>query len=484
MGVSSKRIETAINLFELICDVQGKDSKKEIMLNIKKNPSILLINGDKINAIGNVCEDILFSLAKKVDKNLDGSNFRRSFNYLKLKKFIYNFDNLNSLNSTDEKTLISKAKILEKFLGTKNAINCFLNNHIFLCDICTLKFVLSYLAKIDKKNKNNDLKTAFVENPSKFLKSFIYDYDKKGKEKQKGNALDKQNKTKARKSLNLCYNDFPNLEKNYLEKIVKEYQSISKKQYNFFVKSVSTILAKIKKDKAQIALERKLAKKEKKLKLKNKLTIEENIQEENTNTNTNKETAQNSEKEESQTKVDDAPISSKDKENKKEIQLPLTNYIGDLPVYESPFKDNKQCPFNEAMSQIIKIINSLFDNLYKKQKKLLEKEGYLEKCYAGRPSIKTILHKIKVLQELEKNLYENSKESLALVCDLVKNKKSFIYLIYGYSSSKHKNWTIIRDKLDSCLSNAIEIENTYQTTINLITKIDSNFLKNLLSMNL
>lgn len=486
MGVSAKRIETAINLFELICDVQGKDSKKEIMLNIKKNPSILLINGDKINAIGNVCEDILFSLAKKVDKNLDGSNFRISFNYLKLKKFIYNFDNLNSLNSTDEKTLISKAKILEKFLGTKNAINCFLNNHIFLCDICTLKFALSYLAKIDKKNKNNDLKTAFVENPSKFLKSFIYYYDKKGKEKQKGNALDKQNKTKARKPLNLCYNDFPNLEKNYLEKIVKEYQSISKEQYNSFVKSVSTILAKIKKDKAQIALERKIAKKEKKSKLKNKLTIDENIQEENTNTNTNKETAQNSEKEENQTKVDDAPISSKDKENKKEIQLPLTNYIGDLPVYKSPFKSSKKCSFNEAMFQCIKTVNALFDNLYKKQKKLLEKEDYLEKCYIGKPSIKTVLNKIAILQQLEKNLNVNlnSVRYASMIYGLDTNNKELRYrlYIYGYKHAKQKDWTLLRDNLDSILSTAIEIEDTYQKTISLIAKIDSNLWNELKSV--
>lgn len=480
MGAGAKRIESSITLLNMVCDVQGKDSKKEIMLNIKENPSILLINGDKINDIGNICEKVLFFLTNKLDKSLNNSKFMKSFNYMKLQKFIYNLDNLNSLNRTDEKTLVTKAEILEKFLGTQNAINCFLNNHIFLCDIHNLKFVLSYLAKVDKKNKNNDLKKAFVENPSKFLTSFLYDYDIDENEKQKSNLLNKQNKTRAKKPLNLCYNDFPNLDENYLEKIVKEYQVLDKKQYTSFAKSVSTIQEKSKEEKAKLSLERKIAKKEKKSKLKNRIIVEENLQEEIENTD--KETAQNTEKEKCQTKVSETPVNSLVNKDEKRTQLPLTNYIGDLPVYESPFKDNKQCPFNEAMSQIIKIINSLFDNLYKKQKKLLEKEGYLEKCYAGRPSIKTILHKIKVLQELEKNLYENSKESLALVCDLVKNKKSFIYLIYGYSSSKHKNWTIIRDKLDSCLSNAIEIENTYQTTINLITKIDSNLWNELKSV--
>lgn len=478
MGVSAERIETSITFLDMICDVQGKNSKNDLLLNIKENPSILLINADKIDNIGTICEKVLFSFSKKIDKSLTQTRFMNSFNHQKLQKFIYNFDNLNSLNRTDEKTLILKAEMLEKFLGTKNAINCFFNNHILLSDVLSLKFVLSYLAKIDNKNKNNNMKKAFVENPSKFLTSFLYDYDIEENEKQKSKPLNKQNKSRTGKSLNLCYNDFPNLDENYLEKIVKEYQALDKEQYTAFAKSVSTIQEKNKEERARISLERKATKKAKKSESKNRIVVEENLQEENTS----KETTRYTGEEQLQTKVGETPVNSLDNNDEKRTQLPLTNYIGDLPVYKSPFIDNKQCPFNEAMSQIIKVINSLFDNLYKKQKKLLEKEGYLEKCYVGRPSIKTILHKTKVLQELEKKLYENSKESLALVCDLVKNKKSFIYLIYGYSSSKHKNWTIIRDKLDSCLSNAIEIENTYQTTINLITKIDSNLWNELKSV--
>ncbi len=473
MGVSSKRIETAINLFELICDVQGKDSKKEIMLNIKKNPSILLINGDKINAIGNVCEDILFSLAKKVDKNLDGSNFRRSFNYLKLKKFIYNFDNLNSLNSTDEKTLISKAKILEKFLGTKNAINCFLNNHILLSDVFSLKFVLSYLAKVDKKNKNNDLKKAFVENPSKFLTSFLYDYDIDENEKQKSNLLNKQNKTRAKKSLNLCYNDFPNLDENYLEKIVKEYQVLDKKQYTSFAKSVSTIQEKSKEEKAKLSLERKIAKKEKKSKLKNSIIVEENLQEEIENTD--KETAQNTEKEESVSKVEDASIINIDNNDEKGFQLPLTNYGNDnLPVYRSPFKNNKQCSFNEGILEIIKIINSLFDNLYRKQKKFLQKEDYLDFCYIGKGSLKSIMSKMETLENLQDKLAKNILNVLTIFLNFMKDNENIKYIIFGNSNITEKDWTIMRRTLNLCLEETLEIEESNKKLINNLTDLDEN----------
>lgn len=247
LAVSADKMENTIALLDLICEVNNI-TKAELLDKVAKNPSILMISSEKFNENLEICQNIFIELSKKLDKNMTTGKFMKSLNHDKLQKRFYNFDNLEAITDSKTEILILKAELLEKFAGAQNAMNCMLDKAILSTDLTKLRFALAFIANTDNKNKNNNLKSAFVANPSKFL-NVLSSQKMPNEDDDETKNSSRKNREYHKKEENVVDKNFPPISSSELVKTIDSYKSTNPELYEKFVASVNSFAGDIQTDK-------------------------------------------------------------------------------------------------------------------------------------------------------------------------------------------------------------------------------------------
>ncbi len=390
LAVSADKMANTIALLDLICE-ENKISKTILLEKVSKNPSILDISAEKFDENLDVCQQIYFNFSKKLDKNLVLGKFLSSQNYSKFKNNFYNLDNLEVITNSKSETLLLKAELLEKYVGTQNAMNCLLDKAILSTEIYKLKFVLAYTTQEDLKNKNNNLRSAFVANPSKFLNALslqnILNENKIEDDKQN---IDKKSREYRKQDENLVDSLFPTIPSYELIKTINDYKTQNAEIYEKFVGSVTTFAKEIQTDKK--------AKKEYYKKLREMNRLLKNSQNKESSINQS-----NSETDTTDNKNDDNSIQNNNdnideirNENSNQIlSVTADDFVHGVPQYHSV----QEKSFSSVFKNIVDFINSLTRQIKKDKREVLLKDG-LDEIIVNEKLLEKI---IKALEKIEKN---------------------------------------------------------------------------------
>ena len=145
-------------------------TKRELVLRVADNPSVLLLTPEKVLNVENQLVEAIHKIVKNpgfVGKVDDIDEFALE----EAHKFSFNFDNFNEMRGVKQDridNLENICDILISNLGADNALKCITNMRILNTDTAVLDCFLTKLA-IQEKELNLDLRKFFVENPYRCL---------------------------------------------------------------------------------------------------------------------------------------------------------------------------------------------------------------------------------------------------------------------------------------------------------------------------
>ena len=167
-----KKLEKLESMIEFLQEklVPNEMSKRELVLRVAENPSVLLLTQEKVLGVENQLIGAIYKIV--TNPNFTGKiEDIDEFVINEAQRFSYNFDNFNEMRALRQDRLVNLDNICDVLisnLGADNALKCITNMRILNTDTAVLDCFLTKLA-VQEKESNLDLRKFFIENPYRCL---------------------------------------------------------------------------------------------------------------------------------------------------------------------------------------------------------------------------------------------------------------------------------------------------------------------------
>lgn len=167
-----KKLEKLESMIEFLQEklVPNEMSKRELVLRVAENPSVLLLTQEKVLGVENQLIGAIYKIV--TNPNFTGKiEDIDEFVINEAQRFSYNFDNFNEMRALRQDRLVNLDNICDVLisnLGADNALKCITNMRILNTDTAVLDCFLTKLA-VQEKESNLNLRKFFIENPYRCL---------------------------------------------------------------------------------------------------------------------------------------------------------------------------------------------------------------------------------------------------------------------------------------------------------------------------
>ena len=521
LPTTPKKMQGALDLLTTIAD------KRKVIEIIRNSPSILSISKDNYNNNVKICSEIIFSLKKKLNHSLTLEAFKKSLDYSNMLNKFFQFNHIETVAKAKSNELKTKANFLEKILGTQNAIYCMSDMAILNADFEELKFVLSYIAKIDLEHNATRLKVTFVKNPSKFL-NFLK-LDKSIQKILTPDSADKNKDNNGKKDKNIDSvensvdkNSFPKINTNELYQNINFFSFNHKKMFEKFTSEITDFDEKLREENKKKRKNNYFAKTDVEPQQSN-IESESSAEDNNSQASNDNALLDNSNDRssaQSNTKDDNKNINTQtphdnnnllqegnagvlenedNKTQESENLIQLSDFKSNIKKYVAYNNEEKNVDFYAYYMHIINQINNLFYNLPQSKRAFIWKKVGSNGSYIEIDKLKNCIKLVKKIENLKNTLIElldspicyfdlnsSNNEYKQLVADYInevwiKKIEKIKESIATYKNSINKLFEKLKD-IDKEIYSELFENNDKLSDINTLYYVQKFFINKLLSI--